>query len=117
MAWFEADIFKKCITVDLHGYSHRTAVIMAKEKIKEGFDHGFKNIRLIHGASGIREKNDGGSIKFSLRSMLKSGELDKWVEGKDSKDHKIRNESLILALRHNPKPQDKEWIEMPIDEY
>ncbi len=35
MAWFEVDIFKKCIEVDLHDYSHRTALKAAREKIKE----------------------------------------------------------------------------------
>ncbi len=33
MAWFEVDIFEKCVAVDLHKYSHRTALIVAREKI------------------------------------------------------------------------------------
>lgn len=80
MAWFEVDIFKKCIIIDLHGYTYRTAMKEAKGKIKEAYEHGFRHIRLIHGASGIKQKTDGGNIKFALRSMLKKHELDSWVE-------------------------------------
>jgi hypothetical protein len=49
--------------------------MVAREKIKEAYEHGFRCIRLIHGAANVRHKEDGGSIKFALRSMLKSGEL------------------------------------------
>ncbi len=117
MAWFEVDIFKKCVEVDLHDYSHRTAILAAREKVKEAYEHGFRYIRLIHGAAGMRGKEDGGSIKFALRSMLSRGELDKWVQGKSSGGHRILDESIILALRKNPAPVDTEWKEMPYCEY
>lgn len=116
MAGFEVDIFKRCVEVDLHGYSRRTALVAARQKIKEAYEHGFMYVRLIHGAANIN-KNDGGSIKFALRSMLRSGELDRWVLEKDSKNHKIRDESIIIALMKNPAPVDKEWNDMPMDEY
>ncbi len=117
MARYDVDIFNRCIKVDLHGYSHRTAHIIAREKIKEAYEHGFRYIWLIHGAANIRHKEDGGSIKFALRSMLKSGELARWVEDRDSKNHKISDGSIVLALRKNPAPVDGEWKDMPIDEY
>ncbi len=117
MAWFEVDIFNRCIEVDLHDYSRRTALLAAREKIKEAYEHGFRYIRLIHGAADVKHKEDGGGIKFALRAMLKSNEFDKWVEGIDSKNHKIKDESIILALRKNPAPVDKEWKEMPLYEY
>ena len=117
MAGFEADIFDKCVEVDLHNYSHRTAIQTAREKIKEAYKHGFRYIRLIHGAADVKHKEDGGSIKFALRSMLKSGELARWVEERGSKKHKINDESLVLALRKNPAPVDEEWKEMPVEEY
>ena len=50
MAWFEVDIFRKCVEVDMHGYSHMTAIQVAREKVKEAYEHGFKHIKLIHGA-------------------------------------------------------------------
>jgi hypothetical protein len=56
MAWFEVDIYRKCVEVDLHDYSHRTAIAASREKIKEAYEHGFKYIRLIHGAANIRIK-------------------------------------------------------------
>ncbi len=117
MAWFDVDIFKKCVEVDLHDYSHRTAILVAREKIKEAYEHGFRYIRLIHGAAGIRSKEDGGSIKFALHSMLKRGELDKWVQEKSSGSHGIRDESMILALRKNPAPVNTDWKDMPRDEF
>ncbi len=117
MAWFEADVFKSCVKVDLHDYSRRTALLAACQKIKEAYGHGFRYIRLIHGCSNIRQKHDGGSIKFALRSMLKSGELSMWVQEKDSKNHKLRDESIVLALCPNPAPVDTEWEEMPQSEY
>jgi len=116
MAWFEVDIFKKCVEVDLHDYSHRTAILAAREKIKEAYEHGFKYIRLIHGATNIREKKDGGSIKFALHAILKRGELDRWVD-RGSKYHKFIGGSLLLALRPNLAPVDGEWKEMPVFEY
>ncbi|MDP2845787.1 MAG: Smr/MutS family protein [Candidatus Methanoperedens sp.] len=117
MAWFEVDIFNRCVEVDLHVYSHMTAIQAAREKIKEAYEHGFRFIRLIHGSTNIRDKKDGGSIKFALRSMLKSGGLNKWVEENGSKNHRLKEESMILALRKNPKPVDGEWKEMPREEY
>lgn len=117
MAWFQVDIFKKYVEVDLHDYSHRTAILVAREKIKEAYEHGFRHIKFIHGGAGIRRKEDGGSIKFALRSMLKSGELAKWIEGKDSKNHRIRDDSIIFALRINDTPIDMDWKEMPVNEY
>lgn len=117
MAWFDVDIFKSCVVVDLHDYSHKTALTAARQKIKEAYEHGFRYIRLIHGSSNIRNKNDGGSIKFALRSMLKSRELAGWVLDLDSGKQRVRDESIILALRPNPSPVDKEWNEMPGYEY
>lgn len=117
MAWFEVDIFNKCIEVDLHDYSHSTAIAVSREMIKEAYDHGFKFIRLIHGATHIRDKNEGGSIKFALRAMLKRGELDRWVD-RGSKNHRFEGGYLLLALRPNPAPTvDSNWKEMPAYEY
>jgi len=112
MAWFEVDIFEKCVAVDLHKYSHRTALIVAREKIKEAYGHGFRHVRFIHGAADIPKKDDGGSIKFALRTILKRGELDKWVDKKEFLDG-----SLIIGLRKNPAPVDGEWKEIPPEEY
>ncbi|CAG0979674.1 MAG: Smr/MutS family protein [Candidatus Methanoperedens sp.] len=114
MAWFEVDIFKKCVEVDLHSYSTRTAIMAAREKIKEAYEHGFRHLRLIHGAANITNKNEGGSIKFALRSMLKSGELDKWINKNGSR---VQDESLILEIRKNSAPTEHEWKEMPLEDY
>lgn len=116
MACFEVDIYKKCVEVDLHDYSHVTAIAASREKIKEAYEHGFKYIRLIHGAAGIRDKKDRGSIKFTLHAILKRGELDRWVD-KASNNNRFEGGSLLLALRHNPAPVDGEWKEMPVYEY
>jgi hypothetical protein len=114
MAGFELDIFKKCVEVDLHNYSIRTALIAAHEKVKEAYEHGFKYIRLIHGAANITNKNERKSIKFSLRTMLKSGAFDKWI---DKKGSVFRDESLILEIRKNSAPLNREWNEMPLEDY
>ena len=114
MAWFEVDIFKKCVEVDLHNYSTRTALMAAREKIKEAYEHGFRHVRLIHGAANITNKNEGGSIKFALRTMLKSGELDKWI---DKNGSRVRDESLILEIRKNSVAVEREWKEMPLEDY
>jgi len=114
MARFEVDIFNKSLEVDLHNYSTGTALTVAREKIKEAYEHGFRHVKLIHGAPGIKNKNDGGSIKFALRSRLRRGELDKWIDKEGSES---RDESLILVLRKNPAPVDGEWKEMPVEDY
>jgi len=110
-------VFRKSVDVDLHEYTHRTAIILAREKVKEAYEHGYKSIRFIHGATNVRGRDGGGSIKFALRDMLKRGEFNKWVKGRDSKEHKVRDASIVLALRKNPTPVDKGWKEMPMGEY
>ncbi len=114
MAGFEVDIFNKCVQVDLHNYSIRTALIAAREKIKEAYEHGFRYIRLIHGAANIVSKNERKTIKYSLRIMLKNGEFDKWI---DKRGSVFRGESLILEIRKNLSPLNREWNEMPLDDY
>ncbi len=59
MARFEVDIFRKCVEVDLHGYSRSTALAVARDKIKEAYEHGFRYVKLIHGAANIRQSSDG----------------------------------------------------------
>ncbi len=115
MSLFEVDIFNRCVEVDLHGYSQKTAIQVAREKIMEAYEHGFRYVRLIHGAADVRHKEDVGSIKFALREMLRRGGLAKWVRG--SKNHKLRDGYIILELQKNPAPVDGEWKEMPCDEY
>jgi len=39
------------------------------------------------------------------------------VRESDSRNHRIGEESMILALRKNPEPVEKEWKEMPGYEY
>jgi len=114
MAWFEVDIYRKSVEVDLHNYSTGTALMAAREKIKEAYEHGFRYVRLIHGAANISNKNERGSIKFALRTMLKSGELDKWI---DKNGSRFRDESLILEIGKNPAPLEREWNDMPPDDY
>ncbi|NJD51520.1 MAG: Smr/MutS family protein [Candidatus Methanoperedens sp.] len=114
MAWFEADIFKKCVEVDLHKYSTRTALMAAREKIKEAYEHGFRHVKLIHGAANITNKDEGASIKFALRTMLKSGQLDKWIGRNGSR---VRDGSMILEIRKNPVAVEREWEEMPMEDY
>jgi hypothetical protein len=71
-------------------------------------------VRLIHGAADITKKINGGSIKFALHSILKRGELDKWV---DKKKCEFREGELILSLKKNPAPLDGDWKEIPLEEY
>jgi len=117
MAWFDIDIFESTILVDLHDYSRKTAIMVVREKIKEAYEHGFRHIRFIHGATHIKEKTDGGSIKFALHSMLRQGKLEKWVQDKDSGNHRILDGSITFALRKNPAPVDNDWKELPMWEY
>ena len=114
MAWFNVDIFKKCVEVDLHNYSTITALVVAREKIKEAYEQGFRHVKLIHGAANIMNKNDGGSIKFALRTQLKSGTLNKWI---DKNGTRVRDESLTLEIRKNSAAVEREWKEMPLEDY
>ncbi len=115
MAWFEVDVFDSMVVVDLHEYSLKTATSVSREKIKEAYEHGFRHIRFIHGAARIKNKTEGGSIKFALHSMLRRGKLAKWVQ--DKGDHKILDGSITFALRKNPAPINNDWKEMPMWEY
>ena len=114
MAWFEVDIFRKCVEVDLHNYSTATALITAREKIREAYEHGFRHVKFIHGAANIQDNTGGGSIKFALRTMLNKGELDKWIDRKGSR---VGDGYLVLELRKNPAYGDRAWKEMPPEDY
>jgi hypothetical protein len=46
--------------------------------------------------------------------MLKSGELDKWINKNGSR---VRDESLILEIRKNSVTVEREWKEMPLEDY
>lgn len=117
MAWFEVDIFNKSVDVDLHEYTHTTALVLAREKVREAYEHGYKTIRLIHGAANARGRDGGGSIKFALRDMLNRGEFNAWAHDRNSGGHKVGGASIVLALRKNPAPVDKGWTEMPMGDY
>lgn len=114
MAWQEVDIYKKYVDVDLHGYSTRTAVIIVREKTREAFEHGFRHVRFIHGAGEIRNRKDGGSIKFTLRSMINNGGLDHYIVRRNSI---FNNDSVILEIKKNPEPVERDWNELPLSEF
>lgn len=110
----EVDIYRKKVDVDLHKYSARTAAIIVREKAREAFEHGFRHVRFIHGAGDIKNKNDGGSIKFALRSMIKNGGLDNYIIKNNSV---LNNDFVVLEIKKNPAPLEKEWEELPLPDF
>lgn len=116
MASFDVDIFSRRVEVDLHGYACRTAIAVAREKIREAHEHGFRYIRLIHGTARYGEGGTG-TIRSALRELLNSGGLGRWAMDRNSANHRFRDAYMDIALRPNPTPKDAGWTDMPLTDY
>ncbi|HIH45150.1 MAG TPA: hypothetical protein HA257_08815 [Candidatus Methanoperedenaceae archaeon] len=116
MASLEVDIFSRRITVDLHGYATGTAISVAREKIWEAYEHGFRHVRLIHGNTG-HGAGGTGTIRSALLELLNSGGLGRWAMDRECENHRFRDTYMDIALRPNPVPGDADWTDMPLTDY
>ena len=99
-------------TEDLHGFDAMTAIDFAITLAKEGWENGYDEIELVHGAADVQHpvENGRGRIKWGLRELLDSGQLDHWINREGSWP---RAGSLVLALRRNPRPRPERWSAAP----
>ena len=99
-------------TEDLHGFDVLGAVQFANARVREAYENGYDEIEFRHGAADVREQvADGrGRIKWALRELLDHGALDRWSVRERSWP---RAASLVVALRHNPRPRRETWSAAP----
>jgi hypothetical protein len=97
---------------DLHGFDVMTAIELAVTRAREGWENGYDEVELVHGAADVREPvEDGrGRIKWGLRELVDSGQLDRWVSRERSWP---KAGSLVLALKRNPHPRPERWSVAP----
>ena len=125
MAWMKIVPEVRIVVVDLLGYSMRTALDVASEKVREAWENGFGFISFIHGASGVRHhatqqwsRSGEGTIKWKLRNIVLRGEWREWIYYRYSKKHDIGDVAMSLALRPNPNPRKEPiWSPIPEEEY
>jgi hypothetical protein len=97
---------------DLHGFDVMTAIDFAITRAREGWENGYDEIELVHGAADVQQHvEDGrGRIKWGLRELLDSGRLDRWVSREGSWP---KAGSLIIVLKRNPSPRPEHWSAAP----
>jgi hypothetical protein len=97
---------------DLHGFDVLSALRFARTRVREAYDNGWDEIEFQHGAADVREHvTDGrGRIKWALRDLLESGQLDPWASRGESWP---RASSLVVTLRRNPRPRREAWSPAP----
>ena len=97
---------------DLHGFDVMTAMDFAVTRAREGWENGYDEIELVHGAADVQQRvEDGrGRIKWGLRELLDSGRLDPWAIRERSWP---KAGSLIIALKRNPSPRPERWSAAP----
>jgi hypothetical protein len=99
-------------TVDLHGHDVRTAVRLALNRVAEAYNNGYETIELIHGAGDVAEPvaEGRGRIKWELRRLAQSGGFDRFAYPDRTW---LKNGSLVLTLRSNPRPSRTAWSSEP----
>ncbi len=90
-------------TLDLHGYPVWQALETATAKVKEAWERGWKEVKLIHGAPDIGHWQTAwavgrGGIKWGLRGLLSQGEWNQYVYPRRSRRHRIGDGAMTLAI-------------------
>jgi hypothetical protein len=99
-------------TIDLHGHDVRTAVRLALTRVAEAYNNGYESIELIHGAGDVSEpvEEGRGRIKWELRRLAAGGAFDRFA---DPDRTWLKNGSLVLSLRRNPRARRNAWATEP----
>lgn len=97
---------------DLHGFDTGTAVRFAIARVSEAYANGYDEVEFQHGAGDVQAPPAGGrgKIKWALRELLASGDLDRWCSRADCWP---KAASLVVAIKRNPRPRSEFWSPPP----
>lgn len=103
-------------SVDLHGHDVKTAVRLAMTRVADAYNNGYDTIELIHGAADVEEpvEEGRGRIKWELRGMASGGQFDRFTV---SDKTWLKDASMVLTLRPNPRAQRNSWSNEPPHTY
>ena len=113
----------EAVEVDLHGYTLWSAIEVAHAAVQAAWERGYESVRLVHGARMAHHHWSGvvrggyGSIKWALRSNLRSGQFEPYSRGPHSRKHVRGPVVLTVALRPNRDPMDAPWPAFPEPEH
>lgn len=103
---------ERSASVDLHGHDVRTAVRVAMSRVSDAYNNGYDTIELIHGAADVAEpvEEGRGRIKWELRRLVEGGSLDRFIQSDRSW---LKDASIVLKLRPNPRARRNSWSNEP----
>ena len=131
------------ISVDLHGYSTRSAARIVSAFVDVAWQRGLAEVYFIHGAPDVSmsEARLGGrgAIKYFVRRLVRSGELSRWCYDIRDKSQVERMQSefdedgkkralnfdaeddvafeYCVCIRDNPEPNLRRWPRLPPEDY
>jgi hypothetical protein len=116
------DDTRRSVQVDLHGYGVGDARRIARSKVREAWENGFRQITLIHGAPssrrpGLAWQSGYGTIKWHLRGQFRQGKWRRFLYHGGSRKHRLEAGAMRLAVRSNPAPRvPPQWSPLPAAE-
>ena len=102
------------VRVDWHSYAPDQVETWADRVVEAAWRHGFSRVEFVHGSFDVAARGtpgyDGGRvsgrgrIKDILRRRLYRGQWRRWAPQVREGEHEIGEGRMVIALRHNPKP-------------
>ena len=113
------------VWLNLHDHAFEVALQVVREVLKAAWERGSRRVTIVHGAKEVTSPlqamwSGRGSIKWSIRHALNSGEYMPWAYYSRSKKHEkdIAANRITLALRPNPHPRaGAPWPVLPDLDY
>ena len=105
------------LELDLHGYRYATGERVARAKILEAYNNGFRALRIRHGrstgGSDAYAPNEG-TLKAALLALCREREIARLLDG----DPFIGDAATQLFFRPNRRPHaPPRWTGLPRPEY
>jgi hypothetical protein len=119
MPHLKIDHEQRHVEVDLHGYGLSQARRVAREKVREAWENGFRRITLVHGGAaavrpGAAWSQRYGVIKWQLRGLFRRGRWRQYLVHGGSRKHRLDEGAMRLAVRPNPEPRtEPRWSPLP----
>jgi hypothetical protein len=116
------------VRVDWHGYAVDQVETWADRILEAAYEHGFRRVEFVHGASDVASRGTighdqpsvrgRGQIKDVLRKRLYRNQWRRWAESVRQGNHEISEGRMVIALLDNPSARPKtRWPVIPPPAY
>lgn len=105
------------LELDLHGYRYESGLRVARAKIREAHDNGFRALRIHHGRStgghDALAPNEG-TLKAAVLALCRERDIQRLLD----QDPFVGDAATTLFFRPNRRPQaPPRWTNLPRPEY